>query len=363
MFEFKKISEGDYSTLLGMNGGQPESPDKKLIIYARKSVIDNKSKPETELWICDRDTLENHRKVFDVHCGNHNGPSASFIDNNHIVFRDHVDGKSAFRILNVYTGEVIYGPIFGKESHCSENGIYPFSISDDYIDKNPDHPELNQNGIYTLNVATGEIKCVVTKQQIIDMVEGAGCTVLPSTTQLSHVQLNPSATKVMMRLGVPECKIFGALGEVDLDTGKTHLILDKPVHQLWFDDNSYMATRQYHNGERIEMETSRIQRFSLDGETLETLGGVGNHIDGSPDRQWFVGDRAYPDYPADILLYRRGETKPAAILGSSNYQHTIWKLQIHPNPTFSRDGKRVYFNRPVSDSKTECGFVDISHLL
>jgi hypothetical protein len=123
-----------------------------------------------------------------------------------------------------------------------------------------------------------------------------------------------------------------------------------------------MATRQYYS-DHIEMETSRIMRFSKDGEELEILGGVGNHIDGSPDRKWFVGDRAYPDCPLDIMLYRRGETEPAAILDSHNFQHITWTLQVHPNPTFSRDGRRVYFNRPVSDSKTEAVFADISDII
>lgn len=93
------------------------------------------------------------------------------------------------------------------------------------------------------------------------MVVKSGCTPNDHTTSMSHVQLNPSATKVMMRLSVANCPVFGALGCIDLETGKTHVIPDKPVHQLWFDDDTYMATRQYYDGSKIEMETSRIQRF------------------------------------------------------------------------------------------------------
>ena len=92
-----------------------------------------------------------------------------------------------------------------------------------------------------------------------------------------------------MRLSVEECRTFGALGAVELETGKTHFIPDKPVHQLWYDDSTYMATREYFDGKKIEMETSRIQRFSMDGELLETLGGVGNHIDGSKEQKMVCG--------------------------------------------------------------------------
>lgn len=357
-----RICEGGFSTLLGMNGGQPESPDGKRIVYARKECLDGENSQKTEIWVCDRDTLENHRHIFTVSCGNHNGPSATFLDNSKIVFRDSIDGLAAFRIVDVDSGEVVYGPIFAKESHCGENGLYPFSISEEFLGKNPSYPQINSCGIYTLNVQSGEIRKIVDTEQIIDMVRAAGLTPNEYTASMSHVQLNPSATSVMMRLSVNECKIFGALGAVDIDTGKTHVIPDKPVHQLWYDDDTYMATRQYYS-DHIEMETSRIMRFSKDGEELEILGGVGNHIDGSPDRKWFVGDRAYPDCPLDIMLYRRGEIEPTAVLASQNFQHITWKLQVHPNPTFSRDGKRVYFNYPVSEEKTEAVFADISEII
>ncbi len=46
-----------------------------------------------------------------------------------------------------------------------------------------------------------------------------------------------------------------------------------------------------------------------------------------------------------------------------NFQNCIWKLQIHPNPIFSRDGKRIYFNHPVSENRTEACFVEIDELL
>lgn len=359
----KVCADYEGSTLWGMNGGQPESPDGKLLVYARKARIDDPESKETEIWVCDRDSLANARRVFTVRCGNHNGPSATFTDDSHIVFRDQIDGLAAFRILNIYTGEVKYGPIFAKESHCAESGIYPFSISEEYLDKNPGLPEIDRCGIYLLNLSTGEIKRAADKDTVFRMVVENGCTPNEHTTSMSHVQLSPDAKRLMMRLSVANCPVFGALGGIDLETGKTFVIPDKPVHQLWYDETTYMATRQYVVDGKIDMATSRIQRFTMDGECLETLGGIGNHIDGSPDRKWFTGDRAYPGYQTDVFLYRRGETEPAATFGGSNFQTCTWKYQIHPNPTFSRDGKRIYFNHAVSETRTEASFVDISEIV
>ena len=54
---------------------------------------------------------------------------------------------------------------------------------------------------------------------------------------------------------------------------------------------------------------------------------------------------------------------PYCYICGQNFQNCTWKLQIHPNPTFSRNGKRIYFNHPVSENRTEACFVEIDDLL
>ena len=356
--EITRIYTGAGASLLGMNGGCPESPDGKHIVYAVKPSLDES---ETKIIVCGSD-LTNPRHVFTVSCGNHNGPSATFIDNSTIVFRDGEDGLPVFRIMDIDTGEVKH-KIFAKESHCAESGKYPFSISAEFLGKNPDYPEISKCGIYILDVSSGKITLEVTEEEILEMVKSHGLTPNEHTASVSHVQLNPSATAVMMRLGVADCPVFGALGCIDLKTRKSHIIPDKPVHQLWFDDDTYMATRQFNQGKHIEMETSYIARFSKDGEELEILGGVSNHMDGSPDRRFFAGDRCYPDFAPHVYLYKRGSKEPIAAFEIPDEQETVWKKQVHPNPSFSRDGKRLYFNRPRKGGGTDAVFADISELV
>lgn len=354
----KKISAESCSALLGMNGGCPESPDGKRLVYALKNSLDES---ETKIMVCDTD-LTNHRHIFTVSCGNHNGPSATFIDNSTIVFRDSVSGLPLFRIMDIDTSEIKY-KIFAKESHCAENGKYPFSVSSEFLGKNPDYPEISQCGIYILDISSGKITLAASEAEILDMVKEHGLTPNEHTASVSHVQLNPSGTAVMMRLGVADCPVFGALGCIDLNTHKTHIIPDKPVHQLWFDDDTYMATRQFNQGRHIEMETSYIARFSKDGEELEFLGGISNHMDASPDRKYFAGDRCYPGFAPNVYLYKRGSKEAIAEFEIPDEQETVWKQQVHPNPSFSRDGQRLYFNRPRKDGGTDAVFADISDLI
>lgn len=356
--DYTYISKGDYSTLLGMNGGCPESPDGKRLVYAKKKTLDCQ---DTEIWICDSD-LTNHRKVFDVTCGNHNGPSQSFIDNSLIVFRDGKNKHSLFWIINVDTGEILY-KIFAKESHCAEGYLYPFSISESFLGLNPDYPEIDKCGIYVLNIKTGKIDFVASEEKLTELVKSHGLHTDEWTGQVSHVQLNPKGDAVMMRVSVEDCPVFGALACFDINTGKSHIIPDKPVHQLWFDNDSYMATRQFNQGRHIEMETSYIARFSKDGEELEVLGGIGNHIDGSPNRQFFAGDRCYPGFSPDVYLYKRGCKTPIATFPIPDEENVIWNKKVHPNPSFSRDGKRLYFNCIRMDGESDAVCVDISEFV
>lgn len=362
-FVFTPIwDEEEGNTLLGMNGGLPESPDGSLLVYARKRNIQRGGDNRTEIWVCNHD-LTGHRKVYEVVCGNHNGPSATFLNNDWIVFRGQNEQKFGFFLIyDVRREQVVYGPIVAKESHRGENGLYPFSISDQLVGQNPAYPDIAGPGVYTLELATGKIRKVVDTEDLLAFIRRRGFTPNENTARMSHVQLNPSATRVMMRLSVEECQKLGALGCCDLETGEWHLIPDKPIHQLWYDDNSYMAMYHHHDGTRIVKETSRMNRYSLDGEIIEPLGGIGNHIDGSPDRKWFVSDTCFPDSTIDILLYRKGELEPVAVLDSHPYHEEVFGLQVHPNPTFSLDGKRIYFNRLVSPDRAVAGFVDISRI-
>ena len=64
-----------------------------------------------------------------------------------------------------------------------------------------------------------------------------------------------------------------------------------------------------------------------------------------------------------LFLYKRGQVEPVATFGGQDFQDCIWKKKVHPNPTFSRDGKRIYFNHPVSEDRTVGCFVEVDELL
>ena len=331
-----QISPGNDSTLFGMNGGCPESPDGKHIIYSRK---ENLTTDIQEIWLCDRD-LTNHRKIFDGKMYNHNGMSASFVDNNRVVFRSNHQGTSQIYLQNINTLH-IEATIQGKEGHRAEQNKFPYNTP---------------QGVFWLDCDTLETKTIFTAQHMVEEIVKAGYTPNQHTVHLSHVQLNPAATKVMMRIGVEDGG--GALlGGYDIGTGRFDFIPNKPVHQLWYDNDTYMAITLLTDGTPWEV-ASRIDRYTITGEIVETLGGVGNHIDGSPDREWFVGESLYRGREIELFLYKKGQVAPVRVLDAHNYQVAARELKVHMNPSFSPCGKRVYYNRPISNHQTVAAFTE-----
>ena len=136
--------------------------------------------------------------------------------------------------------------------------------------------------------------------------------------------------------------------------------------QLWYDDHTYVAVAGASSDPHPKRE---IARWEQDGAKLETLvsaedgTGIGNHIDLSPDREWYVTDSIYRTTPVTVNLYRHGVGTPVTTLDRHTLTHPVWKLRAHANPVFSRDGKRVYFVHAVGETRVQAVYADISALL
>jgi hypothetical protein len=131
----------------------------------------------------------------------------------------------------------------------------------------------------------------------------------------------------------------------------------RPFHQLWFDDETYMAVN-------LGPDERRIRRYTQEGERLEVLAGEGNHFDCTSGGNWYVTDSRDRMIPLEIWLYRRGETEPTVVLDryeSGFLTFPVWSLKCHANPVFARDGRSVYYTRPAEKSmdRTPRDYMDL----
>lgn len=131
----------------------------------------------------------------------------------------------------------------------------------------------------------------------------------------------------------------------------------KPMHFSWFDDKSIAGhDNQIDDGHPNDKS---VRRWDRRGKFLETLAGYGNHLSFSPDREFYATESWYGDVPVVLRVYRRGETSPMLQTVVSRDRRTTWELRYHVNPSFSRDGRRVYFHHSPEPGVIEASYIRI----
>ncbi len=163
---------------------------------------------------------------------------------------------------------------------------------------------------------------------------------------LFHAQLSPKGTYLSIRLDTELGKQYLVTCRTDGTDVRYFGQPRKPLHQQWFDDETLFGqefvSKPADGGPRF-----RGKRWDRDGKELETIFGVGNHPGISPDRKYVATDNQYELDPVTITLYRIGSTRPVALLMKES-PGPVWRMRTHVNPAFSRDGRWVYFNKPVN---------------
>jgi hypothetical protein len=384
-FDVEPLHRGPESTLLSWNGTCPESPDGSRICYTRMAKlspsVDYAGKTtRAELWVCDAD-FNNHRRLFEFVSNNHNGSQGSWVDDSRFAFqswrsckKDHShimleagdwnvpDGHKHkmrdIRVIDVETGEVLYGPICAGIGHLSVGGMLYFAVTPPNMGENPGYPAIDEPGVYELDCDSGAVRKVVAATALHSFLESRGYTDV--SEGIAHVCPNPSRTRVMCRLNMKK----GAEDRttiVSTDPEGRDMVMTenhpRPFHQLWFDDETYMAVN-------LGPDERRIRRYTQEGERLEVLAGEGNHFDCTSDGNWYVTDSRDRMIPLEIWLYRRGETEPTVVLDryeSGFLTFPVWSLKCHANPVFARDGRSVYYTRPAEKSmdRTPRDYMDL----
>lgn len=355
-FELNPVHDGPGTTLLSWNGTCPESPDGQHVAYFRMPVpASETSRSFTgEIWVCGAD-LTGHRKVFEMgmECAGfqHNGGMAMWVDDRRLAFRGTAGPTETIYVVDAETGALLHKPIAGGIGHYAVCGKVPFSVTATERGENAAYPAIDEAGIYALNCDAGSVEKIVATQDVLSFVRSRGFTPTERTPSISHVMLNSTAERVMARWALKECKAIISCG---VGGGEWKIIPDKPLHQIWFDAETYAA---------VYRQTGHIHRYAQDGTRREMLAGPGNHFDISPDREWIVTDPGYNQVPVTIHLYRRGQTEPTATLASHDLGHPTWHLRAHANPVFSRDGRSVYFLHPLNEGTVQAVWVNVASVV
>lgn len=361
------VYNGLESTTLSIYDTNPESPDGKYICFIKYPEIAHGG--HLELPVKANVMLKNRatgatRMIFEVSCNNHNGVNAIWINDSLLAFQ--VNDFKDFIVYNIQSNRSVFGLIQGEIGHKSFGNLLFFTVCNARLlvyDKTRTLYPSGREGIYSLNCITGEITQVVRKDDIIEAFIAQNQDVSKNETKILHVEPNSQNDKIMFDY---RCRSDSTKGWVSLHgfayangTG-VRWIKERPMHVVWFDDNSMF-------GVDTEDREHKIYRYDLYGKKLEMLGGTSTHVGASPNREWYVGESDFYKPEADgftrVYLYKRGEKKPVALLSEWNNTKITWTWVAHVNPSFSTDGERVYFIRASNaEDRYEAVFIDLADL-
>ena len=338
-FREHRIPASNATSVWGYYGVSPESPDGKRLCYVVYPEPIDLGRQErypvypAELWVCNRHG-GGHRMLSKGHDSVHNGLSQSWVDNTRIVF-----AADATCIVNADTGKMNFGPFEGfTPAHSAVGGKVLMHNADA---ESPKHP-----GLHELDTATGEMRLV-----------------LPYTKSIHHAQYSPDGRKVLFTTNNNY-----NLTVVRLDgTGLRTLPGRKPMHFQWFDDETFFgyADKAVVGVDLGKHRAKELYRWDLDGKIIEQLAGYGCHGAARADRAYFVGESWYRTKPISLRLYARGGRDPLTTFFSHSFFQLTWQDggRHHVNPSFSRDGTRIYYNKAVNENTSQAFCYDLTGLV
>ncbi len=352
-----QVGKSGASTTFSYFNTSPESPNGQLIAYVRceKEPVPGKTKVSATLWICDRN-LTNHRQVTQIkNISVHDGAEAQWVDDNRIALFDNL----TLRVIDVNTGkDLLVNQLKASEiGHETYNGKLLYSICEGKVPGEP--------AIYELDCNTQKIRTILPLKDLRflplpDFIEKDSLYPLLQW-QLSHLQYSPNGQKICFRIEAgPKDNIL--LGICNIDGTDVKLWV-KPLHFLWYDDHSIIGHLSNEpNGKRPEPYERKfsLTRWQLDGQVMDAmLAPRGNHLAVSPNRKYFASETFYQTNPVVLTLYSNEQGKKSWEVCRFDPLQITWKEKFHVNPAFSRDGKRLYYSRPLDTSHNGTFFIQI----
>lgn len=342
-----RVGPADFNSTFSYYNTTPESPDGTMICYVKIITVQNDryDRLDGELWVCDAN-LTNHRRITDLNGFiTHNGVNAQWIDNNTIVYFANeeiravsLDGQQLITPINAFS--------IGHNPHNSK--ILYSAVSE----------ETNYYTIYEYDVFTNQERAIAdasTFSGVSSFFPIFGSYAL-SERKIRHLIYSPDGSKIALRYDVSDNgEIGNHLVSMDINGGDVKYFGPKPMHFSWYDNNSLMGHDNQVNDGNPDDRSAR--RWSREKDYIETLAGPGNHLSASDNRELIATESWYNTIPVVLRVFNKGQTTAFWQDTVSVDDYTVWQRGNHVNPSFSRDGKRVYYHKNVAPGKSQAYMV------
>ncbi len=317
--EMRISPEGEFCTF-STYGTSPENPSRTRLAFTRFPIppATPGKTHDADIWICGPDGERPRRLTGVRRIDPHNGARVDWIDDETVLYFDDFHAK----VRRLDGALVAARPGYPGEA-ASGHRVLVFQ---------PDL-ESEDEGLQVLDLDAGTCQTVLRRSDLYRLGPG----------RLTHPRFSPDGMRIGFCLGE---QFFS----VHAEGGEARHFGSAPMHWLWHDTGSVVGhTSSWGPG---------IQ-YGLDGTMVETVSGFGNHLAVAPGGTLFASDTDYHSCPVVLRLYSRGASEGVEVF-SSPHADLIWKTtQAHTNPSFARDGSRIYYTRPTGPDRVGAFFREI----
>lgn len=329
-----------------------DSPDGKKLVF---TIF--KENEKMDIVLKDLETEE----MFTLNTVNgnerHVGAHPIWIDNATLAYNS--DKDNIIYIHNIYTGTIDQY----KGSQISDYS----AVNNKILFKSKGKKNADKQ-IYILDLTTKTTAPFIGIDAVLPFKDEIGTSIPLEGWNFDHPLWSPDGKKLMFTIKAKEKTKSGEkkkteehLFFADADGSNISYFGRRPMHEQWWDNETFYGYRAA-KGLQHHMDI-----YDMNGNVVQKdVSGHGNHGTVSPNREWIVADSWYQTDPITVYLYQKGNTNHTKVLFQQPRKvngKDFWDVHSHIHPTFSRDGKKVYFNGMAKDGLSKVWCYDLTDII
>ncbi|MGQ9730058.1 MAG: hypothetical protein ACUVX8_02175 [Candidatus Zipacnadales bacterium] len=220
-------------------------------------------------------------------------------------------------------------------------------------------PHPAEDGIYWMNLTTGENRLIISLEQIVNL--GHDDTMDNTSHWFNHLQFNQDGSRFIFlhRWKNPRgwyTRLFTAAP----DGSDIYCLNDHEMtsHFDWRSPTQVLAwARRHDTGDHYYLFTDQSERIEMLGEGILTSDG---HCSYSPDGRWILTD-TYPnkEHLRTLLLYRPEDERRVDIGHFYAPPELAGEIRCDLHPRWNRDGTQVCFDS-AHEGERQMYIIDVS---
>ncbi|MBU2979948.1 hypothetical protein [Alteromonas sp. C1M14] len=325
--KIKVLPCGSYNNcVFGSYTVSPESPSKEKIMYLE---IDEEDRTGAIRIYNKKNMIEKFNNIIPVSLVDpHNGARQYWNDENTIVYQD---GYQTIKIFDIDKSE-LKAEIDGK--------LGLINAKNKILVKKDFHSATNSPGIYVYSILEKDESLIISYKDLEAKfcLDDEKCKLKDVWNLKFSEDGNSIFFRVDLMIGKTKTQY---LAKYD---GKSIIKRDLMIHYLIAKDGVYGGVDNF------------LTKVDLDFESSEKINLQVNHFDISSDL--VATDSAYYSEIIYIKLCKMSNFECETVF-SNNFDDLVWEHFYHLNPSFSDDGKRLYFNYPISENSVQAAYITL----